>query len=274
MHTPDRIPAGFGTVDDSRAAVAAAAASWDADAEDYLDAHRASLGAVRFSWGPERFEEAEAELLGPVAVLAATGVRVLEIGAGAAQCGRWLVAQGVDVLSTDLSPGMLAASRRLDAETGIAVPTLACDARALPLAEASVDVVFTAYGALPFVADADRVLAEAARVLRPGGRLAFSVTHPVRWAFPDFGDARGLTATLDYFDRRPYVEHDDAGALTYAEFHRTVGDWVRLVVGAGFVISDLVEPEWTEAASDWDGWSALRAAHLPGTLIVVAELPG
>jgi SAM-dependent methyltransferase len=274
MTTSPPPPAGFGAVDDPRDAVAAARASWDADADDYLARHRGSLGAVRFSWGPERYEEDEAELLGPVAELAARGARVLEIGAGAAQCGRWLASRGVGVLSTDLSPGMLAAARRLDAETGVPVPTLACDARALPLADASFDVVFTAYGALPFVADADRVLSEAARVLRPGGRLVFSVTHPVRWAFPDHGDERGLTASFRYFDRRPYVEHAEDGSLAYAEFHRTVGDWVRLVVGAGFVLSDLVEPEWTEAAEDWDGWTALRAEHLPGTLIVVAHLPG
>jgi len=38
---------------------------------------------------------------------------------------------------------------------------------------------------VPFVADPGRVMGEVARVLRPGGRWVFSVTHPVRWAFPD-----------------------------------------------------------------------------------------
>ena len=88
--------------------------------------------------------------------------------------------------------------------------------------------VFTAYGVVPFVADSGAVLAEAARVLRPGGRFVFSTSHPVRWAFPDDPGPNGLTATSSYFDRTPYVE-SEAGTVTYAEHHRTLGDLVRAV---------------------------------------------
>jgi hypothetical protein len=98
-------------------------------------------------------------------------------------------------------------------------------------APAAFDVAFSAYGALPFVADAGRVLAGVAAALRPGGRWVFSVTHPFRWSFPDDPGPRGLTVGFSYFDRTPYVEQDGEGRLTYAEHHRTVGDWVRLLVG-------------------------------------------
>src|SRR5918995_1465423 len=109
--------------------------------------------------------------------------------------------------------------------------------------EAELDRVFTAYGVVPFVADSAAAFREAARVLRPGGRLAFSTSHPVRWAFPDDPGPDGLTVTSSYFDRTPYVE-SEAGGVTYAEHPRTVGDLVRQVVGAGLVLVDLVEPEW------------------------------
>ena len=57
----------------------------------------------------------------------------------------------------------------------------------------------------------------------------------------------GLTATQSYWDRTPYVEVDDAtGVVAYVEHHRTLGDWVRLLAGHGFVLSDVVEPEWPE----------------------------
>ena len=46
-------------------------------------------------------------------------------------------------------------------------------------------MVFTAYGAVPFVADSAALMRECARVLRPGGRFVFSTTHPFRWALPD-----------------------------------------------------------------------------------------
>ncbi len=50
------------------------------------------------------------------------------------------------------------------------------------------------------------VMREVFRVLRPGGRWVFSVTHPMRWIFLDDPGEGGLVAVHSYFDRRPYVE--------------------------------------------------------------------
>jgi SAM-dependent methyltransferase len=242
---------------------------WDAAAAEYLAEHGAMLGEDAFVWGPEGLTEDEAGLLGELA-----GRDVLEVGAGAAQCGRWCAAHGARVVSTDISAGMLAQGAALNGRSPSPVPLLQADARALPFADASFDVVFTAYGALPFVAETAAVHREVARVLRPGGRWAFSVTHPIRWAFPDDPTERGLTAVRSYFDRRPYVEEDEDGVITYAEHHRTLGDHVADVVGAGLVVDRLLEPEWPEGRTEaWDGWSPTRGALLPGTLVLVAHRP-
>ena len=62
--------------------------------------------------------------------------------------------------------------------------------------------------------------------------------------------------------------------LLWREHHRTVGDLVRAVVGAGLTLVDIVEPEWPEGRDHvWGGWSRLRGELVPGTLIVVAERP-
>ncbi len=112
-------------------------------------------------------------------------------------------------------------------------------------------------------------------MLRPGGRWVFSVTHPVRWAFPDEPGSEGLRASGSYFDRTPYVERDASWTATYAEFHRTIGDYVAALVAAGFSIDRMVEPEWPDWNDrTWGGWSPLRGAHLPGTLIVGCHVPG
>jgi len=241
---------------------------WDAAAPGYLAEHGDFLGEDRFVWCPEGLDEADAALLGDV-----DGRTVIEIGCGAAQCARWLTGRGARVAAVDLSAGMLARAGR---GTGPArSPALVqADARALPFAAASFDVAFSAYGAVPFVADPERVMAEAARVLRPGGRWVFSVTHPVRWAFPDDPGPAGLTATRSYFDRLPYVEEDGAGRVLYAEHHRTLGDRIRDVVGAGLVLEDVVEPEWPPGHDRvWGGWSPLRGRLLPGTAIFVTRRP-
>ncbi|MCK9793719.1 class I SAM-dependent methyltransferase [Isoptericola sp. 4D.3] len=256
--------AGYQDVPDD-AGSAAARGWWDENAAEYLDEHGGFLGDAGFRWGPEGLTEAEAGLLGDVA-----GARVIEVGAGAAHCSRWLRTRGARVVATDVSARMLAGAARLNDVTGVPVPLVQADARSLPFASSSADVVFTSFGAIPFVADAGRVHAEAARVLRPGGRWVFSVTHPVRWAFPDDPSAHGLTAHMSYFDRRPYVEIDDAGEVRYAEYHRTVGDHVRDVVAAGLRLRDLVEPEWPDwNTAAWGGWSPERGAYLPGTAVFV-----
>ncbi|WP_323100199.1 class I SAM-dependent methyltransferase [Intrasporangium sp. YIM S08009] len=244
---------------------------WDAEAPGYHAEHGAFLGDTDFVWGPERLREEDAGLLGDTA-----GRDVLEIGAGSGQCSRWLAGRGARVVASDLSAGMVATGLRVNAglppDAATHVPFVQCDGRSLPFADASFDVVFTAYGVVPFVADSDVVMAEAARVLRPGGRFVFSTTHPVRWAFPDDPGARGLTVTQSYFDRTPYVEQDASGRATYVEHHRTLGDRVREIAAAGLRLLDVVEPEWPEGHDEpWGGWSPLRGRVLPGTAVFVCE---
>jgi SAM-dependent methyltransferase len=243
---------------------------WDREAPSYLAEHGAFLGDSAqgdFVWGPEGLREDDAGLLGDV-----DGLDVLEVGCGAGQCSRWLAAHGARVVGLDLSAGMLRAAAR-GRRPGAGYALVQADARALPLADATFDVACSAYGAVPFVADPERIMREVARVLRPGGRWVFSVTHPVRWAFPDDPGPAGLTATRSYFDRTSYVELDGAGGVRYAEHHRTLGDRVGDLVAAGFTLERLVEPEWPEGAEHvWGGWSALRGQLLPGTAVFVTRL--
>ena len=241
---------------------------WDFDADAYQDEHGAFLGDVDFVWCPERVREADVHLLGNV-----SGRRVLEVGCGAASCSRWLRTQHAEVVGFDLSAGMLRQARAADARAGIAVPLVQADACALPFADASFEIACSAFGAVPFVADSALLMREVARVLTAGGRWVFSVTHPVRWIFPDDPGERGLTAVQPYFDRSPYVEVDEAGEPAYVEHHRTLGDRLRELIAAGFRVLDVVEPEWpSDLTQEWGQWSPLRGAIFPGTAIFVAEL--
>ncbi|HNA98143.1 MAG TPA: class I SAM-dependent methyltransferase [Marmoricola sp.] len=245
------------------------AADWDRYADEYQATHGQFLGDMGFLWGPEGVREDHLGVLGEVA-----GRRILELGSGAGQCSRWAVARGARGIGLDVSMRQLQHSRRIDEEQQTRVPTVCASAAAIPFANASFDIVFSAFGALQFIADADALCLEVARVLRDGGRFAFSITHPTRWMFLDDPSAEGLTACLSYWDRTPYVEVDSVtGAPTYAEHHRTLGDWVRALVAAGFMVRDLIEPEWPEDHDrNWGGWSRTRGLLTPGTAIYVADL--
>lgn len=236
--------------------------------------------------------EEHASLLGDADVLATADV--LEIGCGSAPCSRWLAAHRPpkSLTAFDVSMGMLdhgvtaAAAGNVGAGPGrgpssrtksprdiTGVNLVQADAAAMPFSDDSFDIAFSVFGAIPFVADSAGLMRGVARVLRPGGRFVFSVTHPVRWCFPDDPGPAGLKAGIPYFHRTPYVERDDAGTAIYVEHHRTMGDRVRDLVSAGFVLEDLVEPEWPEDLDvTWGQWSPPRGAVIPGTAIFVTRL--
>ena len=264
-HPPVRVERRPVTEEESRRANGP---DWDRYADEYQATHGEFLGDAGFVWGPEGLTEAEAGILGDVA-----DKDVLEVGSGAGQCSRWVRSRGGRAFGLDLSHRQLQHSRRIDAHTGIVVPSVLGTATHLPFADDSFDVVFSSFGALQFVSDIADAVAETARVLRTGGRYAFSITHPTRWMFPDDPSEAGLVASQSYWDRTPYVEVDDAtGLVSYVEHHRTLGDWVALLAGAGFVLTDLLEPEWP-ANHDrvWGGWSGTRGQFTPGTAIFGAD---
>ncbi|MFD0883769.1 class I SAM-dependent methyltransferase [Streptosporangium algeriense] len=242
---------------------------WDGAADEYQAEHGGFLRDCGFVWCPEGLDEADARLLGDVA-----GRDVLEIGCGAGQCGRWLAGQGARVVGFDLSFRQLQHSHRIDLDRDRGLPVVQADAEVLPFAGESFDLACSAFGALPFVADPGAVLSEVRRVLRPGGRLVFSVSHPIRWAFPDDPGPAGLTSDRSYFDRSPYVEVDADGRASYVEHHRTMADWVGHIVASGLVLRGLTEPEWPSGHErEWGGWSPLRGRLLPGTAIFTCVRP-
>lgn len=227
---------------------------WDQDAQRYHESHASYLSS--FYWCPEMLHEKDARLLGDV-----TGKKVLEIGCGSAPCTQWLVNRCELAVGFDLSMEML---RRGNGNL------VQADALQMPFATDSFDIVFSAFGAIPFVESSISVLQEAARVVKPGGRFVMSINHPMRWIFAD--DPDSFEVQYSYFDRDGYTEEEN-GRLVYAEQHRTIGDRIRELLQAGFVLEDLIEPEWPEDLNEnWGQWSPKRGKVFPGTAIFVATL--
>ena len=100
--------------------------------------------------------------------------RALEIGAGTGYFTLNLLRSGVvrEAMATDISAGMLDELERSAARLGLRVGTARCEAGALPFADASFDLVF-GHAVLHHLPDLDAAFREFARVLRPGGRVAF-----------------------------------------------------------------------------------------------------
>ena len=113
------------------------------------------------------------------------GAPALDVGAGAGVSTVALAERGFDVTAVDSAVGMLELTKRRAAKEGVSVTAVQGDAHALPIGDASVDVV-VALGLLPWVEDPVGVLREFARVLRPGGIAVLSSDN--RWRLNEVAD--------------------------------------------------------------------------------------
>ena len=101
---------------------------------------------------------------------------VLEIGSGTGVHARLLADAGANVTAVDLTPTAVDLTRRRLERAGLSADVREADAEALPFADDSFDFVWS-WGVIHHSESTDRVIAEIARVLRPGGRLALMVYH-------------------------------------------------------------------------------------------------
>jgi SAM-dependent methyltransferase len=209
-------------------------ASWEADSAEYQARNASQLnhwdGVV---WGTWSIPEDVIHALGDI-----TGLRALELGCGAAQFGINLVKSGADVIGLDFSVNQLTAARANVADAGEQVPLVRASAEELPFADASFDMVVCDHGATSFT-DPHVTIPECARVLRPGGVLAFDVATPwVAVSWPDDDSPPDRTLHRPYFDLGR-SELDDE--LPSVEWYLGYGDWIRVFRGAGLVVEDLIE---------------------------------
>ena len=193
---------------------------------------------------------------------------VLEIACGGGQSAVYLAEQGARVTGVDFSSAQLAHARAFAKSKKVRVRFIKSNVENLSmLPDASFDIAFSAY-ALGFVEDIRRTFAEIRRVLRPGGLFAFS------WASPMFAITRDGTLDLkrSYFDRSPIVFTDQNG--TEVDFHRTYGDWHRALTEAGFVVTDILEPEPLPKKNTYaDVFPLEKIRMIPGTTIWRARRP-
>ena len=202
---------------------------WDRQSDEYHE-RNADFIAAGMAWGLWQIPESELAVLGAVA-----GRDVLELGCGAAEWSRALLAAGARPVGLDNSEKRLDWARKANAEAGVEFPLVHGTAESTPFADASFDLVMCDWGAMTF-ADPYLTVPEVARLLRPGGLFAFSSATPLAWVAFDV-EQDGWTERLerDYFGMHRW---DDGETV---EFNLPVGEWIRLFRANRFEIEDLIE---------------------------------
>jgi SAM-dependent methyltransferase len=182
-------------------------------------------------WGLFAVPERELGVLGDVRDL-----DVVELACGTAYFSAWLARAGARPVAVDFSGEQLATAHRLQERLGPVFLLVQGDAEAVPLTDGCCDLVVSEHGAGAWC-DPERWLPEAARLLRPGGRLVFLTnSHLSALCVPEEEGVAGERLVRGH--REAYRVHWPGGGV---EFHPSHGDWLRLLRRAGFVVEAMHE---------------------------------
>jgi len=224
---------------------------WDRAAEAYQEKHGRRLAATAAAWGVWRVPEERVRAIGAI-----EGRPALELGCGAAQWTVELARRGAHATGLDLSAAQLDLARKHLADGGTAASLVQGSAEELPFGEGSFDLVMCDHGALSF-ADPRAAIPEVARVLRPGGRLAFSIHSPLLFICWNPKTERvDRRLHFDYFDMRS--EADESSI----QFQLPYGEWIELFRSSGLELRRLVHlrPE-DDATTTYDDYAPYEWAR-------------
>ncbi len=180
------------------------------------------------------------------------GHDMLELGCGGGQWSVALEAIGARPVGLDVSRRQLGHARQASAS----LPLLVADAERLPFAVATFDIVFCDHGAMNFC-DPALALPEVARVLRPGGLLAFCAATPLLYLT--------WNTRKEKQSRRLHRSYDELGLIAFEEgtvdWVLPPGEWIRLLRAHGFDVEDLIELRPTPEASTTYEFVPVEWAH-------------
>jgi ubiquinone/menaquinone biosynthesis C-methylase UbiE len=184
------------------------------------------------------------------------GKEILDAGCGEGYNTRIMAKKGARVTGVDVSKRMIELAVQEERRNPLGIAYRVASASDLSTFEDESFDAIISFMALMDAADYERSLGEFFRVLRKGGGLYFSISHPcfmtkgIGWIEGERGEPAKLTAS-DYFSAEPYVERwkfaasgvpEDAEPFTIPYFPRTLCDYINRLLEAGFALERVAEP--------------------------------
>jgi SAM-dependent methyltransferase len=175
-------------------------------------------------------------------------------------------------VGVDITPAQLDTARRCQARFGLSFPLLEANAEDVPLPSARFDLVVSEYGASIWC-EPERWVAEAARLLRPGGRLVFLANSVlISLCVPETSGFAGDRLLRPQRDLRR-THWPDGGV----EYHPGHGEWIQILRANGFTVEALHElyaPPGAVTPDYYDIATAEWASRWPVEDLWVAVLNG
>ncbi|HJL99412.1 MAG TPA: class I SAM-dependent methyltransferase [Acidimicrobiales bacterium] len=205
---------------------------WDAWAPEWLERGERAWTMKEACWGVHQIPESAAGLLASF-----SGGKVIELGCGTGYVSAWLARLGGTPVGVDNSLAQLTSAHQLQNRFDLHFPLVHADAEHLPFTDESFDFAVSEYGAAIWC-DPYQWIPEAARVLRPGGRLVFlGNSTQIMLSLPDDDGPATTSLQRPQFGMHRMEWDDDPGV----EFHLSHGDRIRLLRRSGFEVEELIE---------------------------------
>jgi len=186
------------------------------------------------------------------------GLRGLDIGCGEGHNTRELARRGARITAVDIAPTFVGHAVQPERDAPLRIAYAVASAVELPFPAQTFDFA-TGFMSFMDIPETGLVLAEAHRVLKPGGFLQFSITHPC-FDTPhrrNLRDENRVTYAIevgDYFRRlggdmsewlftaAPEEARRGLEQFRTPRFTRTLSEWLNLLLAAGFVLERVEEP--------------------------------
>ena len=249
--------------------IAANVAEWTDSNAQFTDANAEQAWAPQdLIWGV--FGVREDDIGAPLGDV--SGLDIVELGCGTAYFSAQLAYRGARPVGVDPTPAQLATARRMMEKAGVSFPLIEAPGEAVPLPDASFDLAVSEFGASLW-ADPAMWVPEAARLLRPNGRLVFLTNSFI--SFLCAIDEGGTSETLQrpQFGQYRLQWPGEKGI----EYHIAHGEWIDLLRTNGFDIERLIELKAPPEAKEHDYYNYVTpewARKWPAEEIWVARLAG
>ena len=222
---------------------------WDENAEAWTALSRAGYDVYRDYLNTPAFFEMLPDVDGSAG---------LDIGCGEGHNTRLLAKRGAKIAAVDISQVFISHAREHEQKESLDVDYRVASAVELPFADQSFDFA-TGFMSFMDIPETDRVVAEAYRILRPGGFLQFSIEHPC-YVTPhrkNLRDDNGVTYALEvggYFNNpdgdvaewifgaAPSELLKTLPKFKTPKFTRTISEWLNLLIQTGFLLEKVREP--------------------------------